>query len=202
MQTCSPFYFFLTTILRVHQILVIASTVLFHFILLARIKGIGRGVGRWWSDTDTLLAAAMRGTAVAASWSSFLLLLFFAPLSLRQKEKTTKLFHITKFKFFSTCRPEDLLFTFQPGIGLESKASFFLLSYLLSDRNIYPHISYNLRVVWLTIMRVWLPMHKLQRSWVRSQHPSAQWNLRGGRWNSAEYCTNVSDVQIQSANRT
>jgi len=35
----------------------------------------------------------MRGTAVAASWSSFLLLLFFTPLSLRQKEKTTKLFH-------------------------------------------------------------------------------------------------------------
>ncbi len=28
-------------------------------------------------------------------------------------------------------------------------------------------------------------MHQLQRSWVRSQHPSAQWNLRGGRWNSA-----------------
>ncbi len=24
----------------------------------------------------------------------------------------------------------------------------------------------------------------------RSQHPSAQWNLRGGRWSSAEYCTN------------
>ncbi len=22
-------------------------------------------------------------------------------------------------------------------------------------------------------------MHQLQRSWVRSQHPSAQWNLRG-----------------------
>ncbi len=33
-------------------------------------------------------------------------------------------------------------------------------------------------------------MHKLQRSWVRSQHPPAQWNLRGGRWSSAEYCTN------------
>ncbi len=31
-------------------------------------------------------------------------------------------------------------------------------------------------------------MHQLQRSWVRSQHPSAQWNLRGGRWSSAEYC--------------
>ncbi len=24
-------------------------------------------------------------------------------------------------------------------------------------------------------------MHPLQRSWVRSQHPSAHWNLRGGR---------------------
>ncbi len=24
-------------------------------------------------------------------------------------------------------------------------------------------------------------MHQLQRSWVRSQHPSAQWNLRGGK---------------------
>jgi hypothetical protein len=33
-------------------------------------------------------------------------------------------------------------------------------------------------------------MQKLQRSWVRSQHPSAQWNLRGGRRSSAEYCTN------------
>ncbi len=33
-------------------------------------------------------------------------------------------------------------------------------------------------------------MHKLQRSWVRSKNPSAQWNLRGGRWSSAEYCTN------------
>ncbi len=33
-------------------------------------------------------------------------------------------------------------------------------------------------------------MHQLQRSWVRSQHPSAQWNLRGGRWSSAEYCMN------------
>ncbi len=32
-------------------------------------------------------------------------------------------------------------------------------------------------------------MHQLQRSWVRSQHPSAQWNLRGGRWSSAEFCT-------------
>jgi hypothetical protein len=28
----------------------------------------------------------------------------------------------------------------------------------------------------------------LQRSWVRSQHPSAQWNLRGGRLSSVEYC--------------
>jgi hypothetical protein len=32
-------------------------------------------------------------------------------------------------------------------------------------------------------------MHQLQRSWVRSQHPSAQWNLRGGRRNSVEYST-------------
>ncbi len=32
-------------------------------------------------------------------------------------------------------------------------------------------------------------MHQLQRSWVRSQHPSAQWNLRGGRWSSVEYST-------------
>ncbi len=30
-------------------------------------------------------------------------------------------------------------------------------------------------------------MPQLQRSWVRSQHPSAQWNLRGGRWSSVEY---------------
>ncbi len=33
-------------------------------------------------------------------------------------------------------------------------------------------------------------MHQLQRSWVRSQHPSAQWNLRGGRWSTVEYSTN------------
>ncbi len=32
-------------------------------------------------------------------------------------------------------------------------------------------------------------MHQLQQSWVQSQHPSAQWNLRGGRWSSAEYST-------------
>jgi hypothetical protein len=32
-------------------------------------------------------------------------------------------------------------------------------------------------------------MHQLQQSWVRSQHPSAQWNLRGGRLSSAEYST-------------
>ncbi len=32
-------------------------------------------------------------------------------------------------------------------------------------------------------------MHQLQRSWVRSQHPSAQWNLRGGKWSSAEWST-------------
>ncbi len=31
-------------------------------------------------------------------------------------------------------------------------------------------------------------MHQMQRAWVLSQHPSAQWNLRGGRWSSAEYC--------------
>ncbi len=30
-------------------------------------------------------------------------------------------------------------------------------------------------------------MRQLQRSWVQSQHPSGQWNLRGGRWSSAEY---------------
>jgi hypothetical protein len=34
-----------------------------------------------------------------------------------------------------------------------------------------------------------MPMHQLQRSWVRSQHPSAQWNLRGGRWSSVENST-------------
>ncbi len=32
-------------------------------------------------------------------------------------------------------------------------------------------------------------MHQLQRSWVRSQHPSAKWNLRGGRWSRADYST-------------
>ncbi len=30
---------------------------------------------------------------------------------------------------------------------------------------------------------VWLPMPKY---WVRSQHPSTQWNLRGGSWGSVE----------------
>jgi hypothetical protein len=37
-------------------------------------------------------------------------------------------------------------------------------------------------------------MHQLQRSRVRSQHPSAQWNLRGGRWSSAEYCTKEKKI--------
>ncbi len=32
-----------------------------------------------------------------------------------------------------------------------------------------------------------VPMHQLPRSWVRSQHPSAQWNLRDGRWSNVEY---------------
>jgi hypothetical protein len=32
-------------------------------------------------------------------------------------------------------------------------------------------------------------MHQLQRSWVRSQHPSAQWNLKCGRRSSAEFST-------------
>ncbi len=32
-------------------------------------------------------------------------------------------------------------------------------------------------------------MHQLQRSWVRSQHPSAQWNLRGGRRSNVDYGT-------------
>jgi hypothetical protein len=31
----------------------------------------------------------------------------------------------------------------------------------------------------LVVRASWLPMLQLQRSWVRSQHPSAQWNLRG-----------------------
>ncbi len=31
---------------------------------------------------------------------------------------------------------------------------------------------------------VWQPMPKSQLSWVRSQHPTTQWNLRGGRWSS------------------
>ncbi len=35
-------------------------------------------------------------------------------------------------------------------------------------------------------------MHQLQQSWVRSQHPSAQWNLRGGRWSSVEYSTKTN----------
>ncbi len=34
-----------------------------------------------------------------------------------------------------------------------------------------------------------LPMHQLQRSWVRYQHLSGQWNLRGGRWSSVKYST-------------
>ncbi len=37
-------------------------------------------------------------------------------------------------------------------------------------------------------------MHQLQRSWVRSQHPSAQWNLRGGRWSSAEFSTEKKET--------
>ncbi len=34
----------------------------------------------------------------------------------------------------------------------------------------------------------WCQKHK-QQSWVRSQHPSTQWNLRGGRWSSVELRT-------------
>ncbi len=30
---------------------------------------------------------------------------------------------------------------------------------------------------------------KSQQSWVRSQNPPTQWNLRGGRWSSVEYST-------------
>ncbi len=33
---------------------------------------------------------------------------------------------------------------------------------------------------------VWLPMPRSQQSWVRSQHPPIQWNLRGGRWSNFE----------------
>jgi hypothetical protein len=36
--------------------------------------------------------------------------------------------------------------------------------------------------------RVWLPTQALQHPWVQIQHPPAQWNLRGGRWSSVEYC--------------
>ncbi len=45
------------------------------------------------------------------------------------------------------------------------------------------HVIFDL----LPIKLICCQMHQLQRSWVRSQHPSAQWNLRGGRWGSAEY---------------
>ncbi len=41
-----------------------------------------------------------------------------------------------------------------------------------------------------------LSMHQWQRSWVRSQHPSAQRNLRGGRWSSAEYSKKKSPKNI------
>ncbi len=33
-------------------------------------------------------------------------------------------------------------------------------------------------------LSVWLPMPKSHQSYVRSQHPPAQWNLRGGRRSS------------------
>jgi hypothetical protein len=39
-------------------------------------------------------------------------------------------------------------------------------------------------------------MHQLQRSWVRSQHPSAQRNLRGGSWSSAEKSTKKNKTKI------
>jgi len=31
-------------------------------------------------------------------------------------------------------------------------------------------------------------MHTLQRPWVQIRHLPTQWNLRGGRWSSSEYC--------------
>ncbi len=38
---------------------------------------------------------------------------------------------------------------------------------------------------------------KSQQSWVRSQHPPTQWNLRGGRRSSVEYSTKVILISIQ-----
>ncbi len=35
------------------------------------------------------------------------------------------------------------------------------------------------------------------RSLVRSQHPSARWNLRGGRWSSVEYRTKKNNKKIK-----
>ncbi len=38
-------------------------------------------------------------------------------------------------------------------------------------------------------------MTKSQHSWVRSQHPLTQWNLRGGRWSSVEYSKLKKKIQ-------
>jgi hypothetical protein len=58
-----------------------------------------------------------------------------------------------------------------------------------SLRNSY--INYiNMRVVFLERMRSSLVVRAFD--WVRSQHPSAHWNLRGGRCSSVEYSTKKS----------
>ncbi len=50
------------------------------------------------------------------------------------------------------------------------------------------YIQYTWRSISVYFL-IFLSSFIMQRSWVRSQHPSVQWNLRGGRWSSAEYCT-------------
>jgi hypothetical protein len=39
---------------------------------------------------------------------------------------------------------------------------------------------------------------RLQRSWVRSQHPSAQWNLMGARWSSVDYSTKKRKKKLRA----
>ncbi len=63
--------------------------------------------------------------------------------------------------------------------------------------------------------RVWLPMQRLQQSWVQTQHPPIQRNLTAGRWSvlnkllqkskwgyfymafQAKICTNWSEIWVQ-----
>ena len=45
-------------------------------------------------------------------------------------------------------------------------------------------------LLWMRSSILWMKNSLVVRAfWVQIQHPPAQWNLRGGRWSTVEYCT-------------